>query len=304
MLLHNGIAVGASRRALLLLALWCALPALAAPDGNKPLVVATLKPLALIAQAVLGETAEVRQLLAANVSPHGYALRISERRLLAEADLVFWVGPSLESFLADALAATGSGRQLIAAQLPGMHWPEGAHAHGEEPLHLDHHVWLDPRNAAVMARGLVEALVGGGQIEPSVLTAAVAFEEKMSALEAELARSLATVRDTPFAGDHDAFGHFAARFGLHPAGYLRDAAGHAGGARSVSALLARKDIHCLVAEPDSRMDSLRHLAARWDARLVVIDTLGAELPGSANYSALLRSVAQGFGTCLGSPPPQ
>ena len=65
-----------------------------------------------------------------------------------------------------------------------------------------------------------------------------------------------------------------ARFRLTPAGYLRDFAGHAAGARSLAALLARDDVRCLVAEPDSRLTHMRHLADQWQARLVVIDVLG------------------------------
>lgn len=293
-------------RYLLLLALLAlgAVPSHGADSGErKPLVVATLKPLALIARDVLGPAAEVRQLLPDNVSPHGYALRISERRLLAQADLVLWVGPGLESFLVDALRSAAHVRQVTAAELPGMHWPDAAaeRAHGHLEAH-DQHLWLDPRNAEVMARALVASLVEAGQLDAAMIAAADAFAARLGVLEADLDTVLQPVRDRPFAGDHDAFGHFVARFRLTPAGYLRDAAGHAAGARSLGALLARDDVRCLVAEPDSRLSHMRHLAAQWQARLAVIDVLGAGMGDSGSYELLLRSIAGSFVECLSGSP--
>jgi zinc transport system substrate-binding protein len=273
-------------------------------------VVATIKPLALIARDVLGPAAEVRQLLPDNASPHGYALRISERRLLTQADLVLWVGPGLESFLVDALRSVAPGRQIMAAELPGMHWPAAAadlghgHGHGDgHPEAHDQHLWLDPRNAAAMARALVTSLVDAGRVDAGMIAAADAFAARLRVLEAELDAALEPVRDRPFAGDHDAFGHFVARFHLTPAGYLRDVAGHAAGARSRAALLGRDDVRCLVAEPDSRLTHMRHLAGQWQARLVVIDVLGTDMGNGGSYELLLRSIAESFGACLGGGPP-
>ena len=270
---------------------------------RKPVVVATIKPLALIARDVLGPAAEVRQLLPDNASPHGYALRISERRLLAQADLVFWVGPGLESFLVDALGSVAPGRRVMAAGLPGIHWPDAAvvREHGHPEAH-DQHLWLDPRNAAVMARALAASLVDAGQVDAGMSAAAEAFAARLGDLEADLDAALQPLRERPFAGDHDAFGHFVARFRLTPAGYLRDFAGHAAGARSLAALLARDDVRCLVAEPDSRLTHMRHLADQWQARLVVIDVLGADIGGGGSYELLLRSIAESFAECLAGGP--
>lgn len=293
---------------LLLLALLslCALPSHGADTGErKPVIVASIKPLALIARDVLGPAAEVRQLLPDNASPHGYALRISERRLLARADLVFWTGPGLESFLVDALHSAAPAHQIMAAGLPDMHWPDAAadRKHGRPEAH-DQHLWLDPRNAAVMARALVASLVDAGQVDAGMSAAADAFAARLRVLEAGLDDALQLVRDRPFVGDHDAFGHFVARFRLTPVGYLRDAAGHAAGARSVAALMARDDVRCLVAEPDSRLTHMRHLADQWQARLVVIDVLGADMGAGGSYESLLRSIAESFGECLAGRPPR
>lgn len=125
----------------------------------------------------------------------------------------------------------------------------------------------------------------------------------MTQLEADIRTRLAALPVRSFAADHEAFGHFAARFGLTPAGHLRDAADHAAGARSMAALTARTDIRCLIAEPDSPPERMRHLAERLGARLQVVDALGAGISAGdgCGYERLMHAVADAFARCLGDP---
>ncbi|MBP8851807.1 MAG: zinc ABC transporter substrate-binding protein, partial [Moraxellaceae bacterium] len=72
-------------------------------------VVASIRPLALIADAVMEGQGRAHQLVPNGASSHEYALRPSDRALLARADLVLWVGPVHEHFLPTALR----GRDLL-----------------------------------------------------------------------------------------------------------------------------------------------------------------------------------------------
>lgn len=73
-------------------------------------------------------------------SPHGYAMRPSEARALAEADVVFWVGPELEPWLAESISSlAGDAVQVELLDAPGterLAFREGAtfepHDHGDE----------------------------------------------------------------------------------------------------------------------------------------------------------------------------
>ncbi|MBK6962088.1 MAG: zinc ABC transporter substrate-binding protein [Gammaproteobacteria bacterium] len=113
----------------------------------------------LIARDVAGDLAEVRQLLPDGASPHEYALRVSDRRLLGAADVVLWVGPVLEPYLNNAVAGMVPGRVLTAADLPGIVWPESSSDKTGVEQGRDEHLWLDPRNARIIARALAQALV-------------------------------------------------------------------------------------------------------------------------------------------------
>jgi zinc transport system substrate-binding protein len=297
-------------RAVVLGILLLASTSVAASDSGRPRVVATIKPLALIARDVAGDFAEVQQLLPDGASPHEYALRVSDRRLLDAADVVFWVGPALEPYLSSAVAGMAPGRVLTAAALPDLAWPadsDSDEAGGADHAH-DEHLWLDPRNARIVARALVQALVARRPGAEAALTERLRrFEAELDVAEAAIQARLSPLRGTSFASDHDGFGHFAHRFGLRAAGYLRDVSGHAAGARSVAALMGRTDVRCLVAEPDSRPERLWRVAAELGARFVVIDALGmtiAPAPAAGGgYAHLLQTVADGFAACLGESAP-
>ena len=102
-----------------LLALLCGLALLpSAAMAAGPTVVTTVKPLQLIAAAVLDGIAVPEVLLPPAASPHNYALRPSDRRLLATADRIYWVGPDLERFLQRLLESQPSARRLD--QVPGL----------------------------------------------------------------------------------------------------------------------------------------------------------------------------------------
>lgn len=129
------------------------------PRSERSQILATIKPLTLIARDVAGDLAEVRQLLPDGASPHEYALRVSDRRLLGAADVVLWVGPVLEPYLNNAVAGMVPGRVLTAADLPGIVWPESSSDKTGVEQGRDEHLWLDPRNARIIARALGQALV-------------------------------------------------------------------------------------------------------------------------------------------------
>ena len=278
------------------------------PRSERSQILATIKPLTLIARDVAGDLAEVRQLLPDGASPHEYALRVSDRRLLGAADVVLWVGPVLEPYLNNAVAGMVPGRVLTAADLPGIAWPENASDKAGVEQGRDEHLWLDPRNARIIARALGQALVARSPDTAAAVTDRLRrFEAELDVTEAAIQARLAPLRGTFFASDHDGFGHFANRFGLRSAGHLRDLSGHAAGARSVATLMGRTDVRCLVAEPDSRPERLQRVAAELGARFAVVDALGMSLaPAPAaggGYAHLLQTVADGFAACLDEPAP-
>jgi zinc transport system substrate-binding protein len=122
------------------------LPGIVPASAEAPRVVASIKPIHGLVAAVMDGAGEPQLLLEGGASPHSHALRPSQAEALESADIVFWVGPNLETFLAKPLQ-TLSDRARVAAlgeadgvkRLPyreggafGDHDHAGeGHAHGE-----------------------------------------------------------------------------------------------------------------------------------------------------------------------------
>jgi len=88
-------------------------------------------------------------IVAPGATPHEYSLRPSEAAALQEADLVFWIGPGLTPWLADAISTVATGAavtELLEAdgvtRLPireGALFEAHVHDHGEEEHAHDEH---------------------------------------------------------------------------------------------------------------------------------------------------------------------
>ena len=62
-------------------------------------VVASIKPIHSLATYLMDGVAKPKLIVDGYASPHGFALKPSHAKILQEADLIFWVGEDLESFL-------------------------------------------------------------------------------------------------------------------------------------------------------------------------------------------------------------
>lgn len=307
---------------------WSA-PAAAEP----PRVVATIGPLHSLTAAVMTGAGTPTLLVPGGASPHAYSLKPSEARALQQADLVVWVGPALERFLADGLTSLAPDARLVEAlEVPGITLREGGHehehsehehehgepAHGEpapgepEPGHgdahdhatVDPHVWLDPDNAAAIVTAVAEALAARDPERAGLYRDnAQATRARLASLEKELRGALAPVAGKPFVVFHDAYGYFEAAFGLNDVGAVTVNPEQPPSPRRVAELRERiRELGalCLFREPQFAPRLIETLAEGSGARVGVLDPLGADLgPGPEAYFELLRRLADELLACLG-----
>jgi zinc transport system substrate-binding protein len=292
--------------------------ALAAPAlGAEPpiRVVATIKPIHSIVSNVTGASGQPELLMPGGVSPHSYVPRPSDARKLSKADIVFWVGSSLENFLERPLATLAPHARKVALadaegvlRLParrGGVWDSTTPGHDDEEL--DSHVWLDPRNAAAMAQTVAATLTTANPARARSYSAnADAFAERMKRLDGELAARLAAVRSRPYIVFHDAFHYFELRYGLSPAGAVTVAADRPVGARRIVSL--RRKVRssgaiCVFSTPQYPPKLVAALTEGTRARTGVLDDVGADIPaGPAHYETLMRRIADALIRCLAPQP--
>ena len=297
------------------LALGCAaalLLALAAPAAAAPRVVVTLKPLHSLVAAVMEGVGAPILLLPNATSPHTYALRQSDTRALADADIVLWVGPALETFLAKPLATIAARAEVIgladAAGLSLLPLREAGanHTHDRGDTR-DMHFWLDIGNARQVVTFVAATLAQRDAENTARYTAnALHVVEQLRALDAELAMLLAPVARQPFLTLHDGFQYLEARYALRGLGTLTvnpDRVPGAKGLAAMRAVIADSGVTCVFGEPQFAAALGKALTEGTGARLVVVDSLGVGVAsGPAAYGATLRGLAQAFANCLGVSP--
>jgi len=284
----------------------------------KPLrIVVSIKPIhSLIAGITQGVT-EPELLMNSNQSPHHYSLRPSERRMLAEADLIFWVGPTMESVLPrvlDSLKNKNKAVSLIQTQglnlLPIRQSGDNHddHSHGEhdhdetdqEHSKLDAHFWLNTHNADILIDTITQQLI---HIDPEhkqqYLNNSQQLHNQISQLRQNLQQSLNAVKK-PFLTYHDGYQYFEAEFGLHNAGFITSSELQPS-ARRISGLknlIKEKNIECVFYDAPTMPPILKSLLAESKAKVLMLDPVGVSIPsGKKLWFELMNSLGKQFINC-------
>lgn len=244
-------------------------------------VLASIRPLALIAQAVLGNSGRAQQLLPEGASAHDYQLRASDRIALSRADVVLWIGPAHEFFLQSALQ--NSPAHLITAQtLAGIRLhPQRRQSDGRSITgSVDAHLWLNARNAVLIAHALAQQLGARDKAHAAQYQQnAQQFGLRMSALINQQQPKFAALKSRAFMAYHDAYQYTEPDFALHYRGSL---SAHDSGTLSAQALqktvqkIHTENIRCLLAEPGFNQT----LANR------VFNTQAGQAKNSARFAAI------------------
>ncbi len=291
-----------------------ALCALAPPAGAAPKVVASIKPIHSLIAGVMAGVAEPDLIVAGGASPHLYTLKPSDARRLERADIVFWIGPILESFLVKPLAALGGraavveldrapGVALLPARAGGAWEPDEDH-HAASALEQDGHLWLDPENAKAIVRVAVARLAALDAADAARYAQnGAALERRLDALDAALRQRLAAVRGRRFVVFHDAYQYFERRYDLAAIGSITVSPENLPSARRVQAIrdkVRTLDARCVFREPQFEPRLVDVVIAGTRARTGVLDPEGALLPrGPGLYFALLNGLADELVRCLG-----
>ncbi|MFZ3154181.1 zinc ABC transporter substrate-binding protein ZnuA [Pseudomonas sp.] len=295
-------------------------------------VLTSIKPLQLIAAAVQDGVGQPDVLLPPGASPHHFALRPSDVRHVREADLLYWIGPDLESFLPRVLA--GRDKPSVSVQdLPQMslrhfgdsdaqhaehqddhadHAEHAEHAeqvdadqhdHAHRTGSLDAHLWLLPANARVIADKMASDLA---QVDPAnaarYLANAEAFGQRLDALDQRLKARLSGLAGKPYFVFHEAYDYFEAAYGLKHAGVFSVLGEVQPGAQHVAAMrerLQQAGPTCVFSEPPVRPRLAQTLTAGLPVTLAELDAMGGALPVDAKgYEALLEKLADELAGCL------
>jgi zinc transport system substrate-binding protein len=278
-------------------------------------VVSSFPAIQSIVAGVMDGVGTPETIVKGGASPHVYALRPGDARLLEAADLVVWVGPAFEGQMARAIRALGpKTRQILWADLPGTvllaareggPWEGHSHAHGHAhgDTRNDGHLFLDPRNAIVLARAAAAALA---EIDPANAQRyrdnAARVTGDLEALDMRLDAILRPLAGKPFIVFHDALQYFETRYGLAPAGSITVSPERRPGAQRLQRIrerVRRSQAICVFAEPQFEPSLVATVVEGTSARVATIDYVGVGIaPGQGAYAAILAKLADDLAACL------
>lgn len=283
-------------------------PALAAPK-----IVTSIRPVQALVYAVMDETGLPEVLLEPGVSPHTFALKPSQAQMLQSADLIFWIGPTLETALEDPLKNLGTNANVVRLiDAPGLNLlnyatdaPEDADGHKHGPV--DPHIWLSPTNAMAMIDKIEAELsrLTPGNAEIYAKNAKVA-KNRLKLLIKKMDEVLSHTRGIPYMVQHDGFGYIARDFSMNEVGHLQTIPGREPGAKHIAQIreaITSQGVVCLFTEPQFTPALAQRLQEETGIRLGELDALGGALEMSPTlHVRIIQQLALSMDQCLYAKP--
>jgi zinc/manganese transport system substrate-binding protein len=172
-------------------------------------VVASFSILGDFVKNVGGDRVDVTMLVGPNGDVHVYTPAPSDARKIADAKLVIVNGLGLEGWLPRLLQSSGSHAPIVIA------------TKGIAPLRLgsdaDPHAWQSVANAKIYVANITEALAAADPADAQAFRVnADRYAAALDALEAEVRAAVAQIppERRKVISTHNAFGYFAARYGI------------------------------------------------------------------------------------------
>jgi zinc transport system substrate-binding protein len=260
------------------------------PDA-KPLIVTSIKPLAIIAKSAVGDAADVQYLMPASQSPHDFTLPVSALKKIAAADLVIWIGAGFETRSAKTMAKLSNDKLLTTIDLP-LAQPQNQEPseNDDHSMEVDPHLWLNPDNGNKIAAE-IQARLGLPLKE-------IINRQHLSRLKSELA----AIDDKTYLSHHQAYAHFAAAFDLKPGLSIRNASGGAQGAKTQYRLrssIEKTNVSCVFVEPQYQDKDAAIIAAEYDLPMVPLDPQGlSQTISDRAYSEFIGTLVAQFKACF------
>jgi zinc/manganese transport system substrate-binding protein len=172
-------------------------------------VVASFSILGDFASEVGGDRVVVTTLVGANSDVHVYTPSPADAKKVSNAKLLIINGLGLEGWLPRLVQSSGGNAVIVTATV------------GIVPLKLgsdaDPHAWQSVANAKIYVGNIRDALVGADPAGAATYRAhAQAYLTKLDALDREVRDAVARIPETrrKVISTHDAFGYFAAAYGI------------------------------------------------------------------------------------------
>jgi zinc/manganese transport system substrate-binding protein len=252
-------------------------------------VVASFSILGDLVKNVGGDRVNVTTLVGPDGDVHVYTPAPADAKKIADAKLLVINGLGLEGWLPRLLQSSGSKAPIITA------------TRGIAPLKIgsdaDSHAWQSVANAKIYVANISDALVAADPADAEVFRVnAQAYLTKLDALDREVREAVAKIPPSrrKVISTHDAFGYFAAAYGIEfiaPLGVSTESEASARDIAGIITAIKREKIPAVFLENISDPRLIRRISAETGARVggtLYSDSLTAEKGDAPTYIELVR----------------
>ncbi|MDH5764707.1 MAG: zinc ABC transporter substrate-binding protein [Gammaproteobacteria bacterium] len=276
--------------------------------ARTPVILTTIKPVHSLVSNLTKDITQPGLLLDSRQSPHDFQLKPSDRRKIAQADIIIYVSGNIETYIAEISNSFASHQQVIELiKAPAITLlPIRAadhHHHHDHDADYDGHIWLSIKNALAMTEYLYQKLSQyDPEHQPVYLRNKQQLIEQLSTAQTNINQLLSPVRHKPYLTFHDAFQYFETEFNLTGSHFVTSSPEHISSIKTVKhykRLLQTKNIRCIYYEPPVMPKILNTLQTNSNASLLPLDPTGSDLQaGHSLYFELLNNLVNQLYNCL------
>ncbi|MGI0119798.1 zinc ABC transporter substrate-binding protein [Zooshikella sp. RANM57] len=279
---------------------------------SPPKVVASIKPIQLIATAITDGISSPEVLLPPGSSPHHFALKPSHIRQVTDADLLIWVSPTLESFLPKLLKQKSPHSTLKLISLPNItllhdshnheHGEDHANEHDEHLMDIDPHIWLGPDNVLVIAQHIMLKLSDMDKERATLYrNNFLHFKQELNSLNKTFKHQLQPDSLLPLVVFHNAYGYLEHYYHLPVVDYVSASPERMLGVKQVISLrehLKSLGKSCLFVEPQFNSAIVDNLVEGLPVTIASLDPLASNIKVQGDsYIVFLRQMLTTISQC-------
>jgi zinc transport system substrate-binding protein len=282
-------------------------------------VVTTIKPIHSLVAGVMDGLGSPSLIVDGSNSPHNFSLKPSHAKMIEDAEIIFWVGEDLETFMIKSLESIANNATKVSfmdldnitklkfkeeniLEVEGYdddhddHDDHYKHADGE----FDAHIWLDPKNAIEIVNEIAKTL---SLKDPNNKNVYYSNAEKLNHSLNELIKkiNLSINKDARFIVFHDAYQYFEKRFDVSSAGALilnEEALPSAKKVSEIHKIIKKQNINCIISEPQFNPNIIKSIAQDSSILTGSFDPLGSSFDTNKNlYFEMILSLSNSLKDC-------
>jgi len=256
---------------------------------TKPKIAATIFPVFDITRNIVGDRAQVVQIIPPGASPHTFEVTPQTALGLQGVKAIFKIGSGLDDWI-DDVAKSGSPDAPIFAlsqRIDLRRFADGS---------VDPHYWLDLSNVQVIAKNISDAV---SEIDPAnkdyYQSNLAAYSKKLETADGEITGLLSNISQKNIATFHNAWYYFTKRYGLNVVTAFEPFPGKEPAPRYLAEFIneiKKYNLKVVFTEPQFSSQSLEQIAKDQGVALVLINPVDGGAAGDSDFISVLEDDAR------------